>query len=56
LHYAEVSSDAKVYARTLYHELRELDQKKCDVILVEEVPMTNPWSGIRDRLLRAACR
>jgi len=44
------------YAQNLYSNLRELDKLGCDWIIVETVPTTDPWSGIRDRLQRAAHR
>lgn len=48
--------DPEEYARNLYSNLRRLDSFNCDWILVEEVPQTDGWSGIRDRLERASCR
>lgn len=42
------------YARQLYSNLRKLDREKADYIIVEAVPETTEWSGIADRLRRAA--
>jgi L-threonylcarbamoyladenylate synthase len=44
------------YARTLYRGLRELDEAKTDLLLVEDVPDTPEWLAVRDRLARAAGR
>lgn len=43
------------YAETLYASLRDLDEFKLDVLLVEEPPNTSDWGAIRDRLQRASC-
>lgn len=48
--------DPDSYARSLYANLRTLDSFNCDLIIVEEVPSTDRWSGIQDRLLRASVR
>lgn len=48
------SSDSAEYARQLYRNLRKLDQTKSDLILVERVPPGGAWTGIADRLQRAA--
>ena len=42
------------YGRDLYNNLRTLDKAGCQHILVQDVPETEPWLAIRDRLLRAA--
>ena len=42
------------YARELYRALRELDVRGVALILVEDVPVTASWEGVRDRLARAA--
>lgn len=44
------------YARHLYMNLRKLDTFSCDWIVVEQVPETDKWVGIRDRLKRASYR
>lgn len=48
--------DPHNYARNLYSNLRKLDKLNCDLIIVEEVPTTDSWSGIQDRLQRASVR
>lgn len=45
--------DAVAYASRLYASLHELDDAGCDLILVDPVPDTPAWAGIRDRLRRA---
>lgn len=42
------------YAKHLYSNLRQLDDCRCDWILVEEVPDSSAWQGIKDRLVRAS--
>ena len=42
------------YAHDLYANLRQLDAAGCDVMLVEEPPLTMEWAAVRDRLGRAA--
>jgi L-threonylcarbamoyladenylate synthase len=42
------------YARELYAALHSLDERGCDLILVERVPLTTAWAGVRDRLERGA--
>jgi L-threonylcarbamoyladenylate synthase len=41
------------YAQGLYANLRELDARRADVILIEAVPETPDWLAVRDRLSRA---
>jgi L-threonylcarbamoyladenylate synthase len=48
--------DPAAYAARLYEMLHALDDAGCDVILVERVPNTVAWDGIRDRLERAAAQ
>ncbi|MFT3907409.1 MAG: L-threonylcarbamoyladenylate synthase [Steroidobacteraceae bacterium] len=45
---------AEKYAHDLYAHLRTLDKTGCELILVQEVPDTENWAAIRDRLQRAA--
>ena len=45
--------DAAQYARTLYANLRALDDAHADGILIEHVPDDAAWAAIRDRLARA---
>ena len=42
------------YARLLYAALHEMDDERCDVVLVERPPETSEWAAILDRLERAA--
>ena len=41
------------YARELFAALHRLDESGVDVIVVAEVPTTDAWMGVRDRLSRA---
>ncbi len=54
VHGVKMPSDAKEYASRLYAVLHELDERGFDRILVEPVPETPEWAGVRDRLRRAA--
>jgi L-threonylcarbamoyladenylate synthase len=45
--------EAPAYARTLYANLRALDDADADAILIEQVPDDAPWAAVRDRLARA---
>lgn len=49
-----MSSDPVQYAHDLYAALRNADRCGADVILVEAPPATSEWSGVNDRLRRAA--
>lgn len=42
------------YARGLYDALHQLDAAGCQTVLVEHLPQTPAWAGVRDRLRRAA--
>ena len=46
--------DAVGYARRLYGALRELDEARCDAILIEAPPSEPQWHAVLDRLQRAA--
>ena len=46
--------DPAGYAARLYTALHALDDAGCDIIVVERVPPTAAWLGVRDRLERAA--
>jgi L-threonylcarbamoyladenylate synthase len=46
-------SDPKAYAVALYSALHDADDRGCDVILVEDVPLEPEWAAVRDRLVRA---
>ncbi|MFQ3581410.1 MAG: L-threonylcarbamoyladenylate synthase [Chloracidobacterium sp.] len=42
------------YAQQLYAALHALDGQLVDIIVIEQVPATAEWDGVRDRLIRAA--
>jgi L-threonylcarbamoyladenylate synthase len=46
--------EAVAYARLLYAALHDMDEERCDVVLVERPPATPEWAAIIDRLERAA--
>jgi hypothetical protein len=46
--------DPNDYAKHLYQRLRELDEGRSKIIIVESIPLGDAWDGIRDRLVRAA--
>jgi L-threonylcarbamoyladenylate synthase len=55
--FAEVSvipHDAEAFARALYAELHRCDAAGAEWIIVEAPPETPEWSGVADRLRRAA--
>jgi len=49
-----IPHDAEAFARALYGELHSCDAHGAETILVELPPETPEWSGITDRLRRAA--
>lgn len=49
-----IPQDAEAYARALYAELHRSDMEGAETILVEAVPESGEWAGIRDRLKRGA--
>ncbi len=49
-----IPHDAEAFARALYAELHSCDAAGAETILVELPPETPEWSGITDRLRRAA--
>jgi L-threonylcarbamoyladenylate synthase len=49
-----IPHDAEAYARALYGELHRCDATGAQLIVVEAPPETAEWSGIADRLRRAA--
>jgi L-threonylcarbamoyladenylate synthase len=46
-------NDPVRYAHDLYGLLHILDKEALDYIVIEPVPATEEWAGIRDRLNRA---
>jgi len=53
IHGIAMPRDAKNYARELYAALHALDEIGCAIIVVEDVPESEDWRGVRDRLKRA---
>ncbi|HEY4304787.1 MAG TPA: L-threonylcarbamoyladenylate synthase [Gemmatimonadaceae bacterium] len=49
-------NNALGYAARLYDALHSLDDRSCDVIVIERVPDEPSWMGIADRIRRAATR
>ena len=49
-----IPHDAEAFARAIYAELHRCDEAGIGVIVVEVPPETPEWSGIADRLRRAA--
>ncbi len=49
-----IPHDAEAFARALYGELHRCDAAGAQLIVVEAPPETSEWSGIADRLRRAA--
>ena len=45
--------DASAYAHDLYANLRALDAMGASEILIEDIPATEDWNAVRDRLARA---
>jgi L-threonylcarbamoyladenylate synthase len=50
-----LAHDPVTYAHDLFSTLRELDEARIDVIVVEAVPQDDAWLAVADRLRRAAC-
>lgn len=53
LYWQQVQFDPDDFAHNLYANLRAHDQLNNSVILLEQPPLTNPWTAIQDRLARA---
>jgi L-threonylcarbamoyladenylate synthase len=49
-----IPHDPEAFARALYAELHRCDELNARLIVVEQVPTAPAWSGIADRLQRAA--
>jgi L-threonylcarbamoyladenylate synthase len=49
-----VPYDPEAYARALYAELHQCDERGAELIVVEQVPDTAEWQAIADRLNRAS--
>ncbi|HXB61172.1 MAG TPA: L-threonylcarbamoyladenylate synthase [Candidatus Acidoferrales bacterium] len=53
-HVSVIPHDAEAFARAIYAELHRCDEEGAQVIVVEAPPVAPEWSGIADRLRRAA--
>jgi L-threonylcarbamoyladenylate synthase len=53
-HVSVIPHDAEAFARALYAELHRCDAAGAELIVVEAPPALPEWSGITDRLRRAA--
>lgn len=49
-----IPHDAEAFARALYAELHECDERGAELIIIEAPPKTGEWRAITDRLNRAA--
>jgi L-threonylcarbamoyladenylate synthase len=49
-----IPHDPEAYARALYAELHQCDERGAELIVVEQVPDAAEWQAIADRLQRAA--
>ncbi len=49
-----IPHDAEAFARALYAELHACDEAGAGLIVVEELPKSSEWRGLRDRLTRAS--
>ena len=47
-------ADPEGAARALYAALYALERARARAIVIEDVPHTDAWAAVRDRLLRAA--
>lgn len=52
--WVNAGSRADKFAHDLYAHLRTLDKTGCELLLVQEVPRSDAWAAIYDRLKRAA--
>ena len=52
-HVIELPDEPAAYARRLYAALHALDDVGCETIVVQRVPGSAAWAGVRDRLERA---
>jgi L-threonylcarbamoyladenylate synthase len=50
----QMPAEPALYARRLYAVLHQLDSESLDYIVIEPVPESDAWAGIRDRLKRAS--
>ena len=50
----QLPDEPSAYARELYATLHALDDLGCELVVVQDVPASAAWAGVRDRLLRAS--
>jgi L-threonylcarbamoyladenylate synthase len=50
----QMPTEPLAYAARLYTTLHSLDESDCQVVVIEAVPDTPPWRGVRDRIERAS--
>jgi L-threonylcarbamoyladenylate synthase len=48
-----LANNSQAYAHHLYAALRELDQRNCSLIIIEQTPQNSEWLAVNDRLSRA---
>ena len=53
-HVVNLPDEPAAYAQRLYATLHALDEVGCELLVVQQVPETGAWAGVRDRLERAA--
>jgi len=49
-----IPHDPEAFARAIYAELHQCDEAGAKLIVAENLPNTEPWRAVRDRLQRAA--
>lgn len=49
----QLADNPEQYAHDLYHTLRELDRQSFQCIIMENVPTTDDWQAIYDRIFKA---
>lgn len=53
-HASFIPDDAEAFARAIYGYLHECDARGAELIVIEALPSTPEWDGVRDRLARAS--
>ena len=48
-----LNNEYHAYAHGVYAAMRELDDRKADLLLIEQTPQTSEWLAVNDRLNRA---
>ena len=51
-----IPHDADAFARAIYAQLHQCDDAGAELIVVESLPQTEEWRGLKDRLARASAR